>query len=74
MKIPEGYIGLATRCFRGKSWDVPANTDQVSCIGTYLQKTERDPQEEEACYNILQLPDDIWLVILSHLSIRDVAR
>ena len=74
MKVPESYRGLATRCFRGKSWDVDNLAEHGGSIGTYLQLPESGCEEEEYCWNILQLPDDILLSILSYLSILDVGR
>ena len=74
MKIEGSYIGLATRCFRGKSWDLHKKTDYVSSFGSYVQMGESDCRVGETCFNILQLPDDIWLLILSHLQILDVVR
>ena len=71
MKIEGSYIGLATRCFRGKSWDLHRKRDDVS-FGSYVQIGESGCRV--GCFNILQLPDDIWLLILSHLQIVDVVR
>ena len=74
MKVPESYKGLATNCFKGRSWDVDNPSEHVGNIGTYLQLPESGCDEEEYCWNILQLPDDVWLSILSYLSILDVGR
>ena len=71
MKIPESYLDMAVQCFRGRSWDVGEQMDHGGSIGTYLQRPESGCGEEES---ILHLPDDIWLSILSYLSIQDVVR
>ena len=74
MKIQDNYLGLARRYFRGKSWEVTRTKESKMNDGSYLQLVDNDPIEGEKCRNVLQLPDDVWLGILSNLQMIDVVR
>ena len=74
MKTQENYLGLARRYFRGKSWEVNRNKAPENTDGSYLRVVDNDSIEGATHPNVLQLPDDVWLGILSHLQILDVVR
>jgi hypothetical protein len=74
MKIQDNYLGLARRYFRGKSWEVARTKESKMNDGSYLQLVDNDPIEGAGCRHVLQLPDDAWLGILSHLQILDIVR
>eukprot|EP00092_Neocalanus_flemingeri_P078818 GFUD01098104.1.p1 GENE.GFUD01098104.1~~GFUD01098104.1.p1 ORF type:complete len:180 (+),score=58.14 GFUD01098104.1:156-695(+) len=75
MKTQGNYLGLARRYFLGKSWEV-----KMSGSGSYryLPDREEESQTSQTCLsawsNILQLPGDVWLGILSSLQMQDIVR
>jgi hypothetical protein len=74
MKTQDNYLGLARRYFRGKSWEVTRTKECKMNDGSYLQLEDNDPIEGTGCRHVLQLPDDVWLGILSHLQVLEVVR
>ena len=74
MKTQDNYLGLARRYFRGKSWEVARTKESQMKDDSYLKLVDNDPIEGAGCRHVLQLPDDAWLGILSHLQVLDIAR
>jgi hypothetical protein len=71
MKTQDNYLGLARRYFRGKSWEVTRTKESKMNDGSFLQLVDNEPLEGAECRHVLQLPDDAWLGILSHLQVLD---
>ena len=74
MKPQSNYLGLARRYFRVKSWDVKSRKEDKSRTGSYLYLAATEKEMDQGCSNILHLPDEVWLGILSHLQLVDVVR
>ena len=75
MKPQSNYVGLARRYFRRKSWDVKSSVEEESMTGSYLYLAAREKEMDHILFSsILQLPDDIWVGILSYLQLVDVFR
>ena len=74
MKARGQYLNFATQYLRGKSWEVNSQIEKEASRETYLQISNDEQIGGEACCHIIQLPDDVWLGILSHLQLVDVVR
>eukprot|EP00092_Neocalanus_flemingeri_P039226 GFUD01042703.1.p1 GENE.GFUD01042703.1~~GFUD01042703.1.p1 ORF type:complete len:181 (+),score=56.07 GFUD01042703.1:187-729(+) len=76
MTTDRNYLGLARRYFRGKSWEVKIRSSYLPSSYRYLPDREEEEGQTclSACCNILHLPDDVWLGILSSLQILDIVR
>ena len=74
MKAQSHYLSFATKYLGGKSWEVKNQIEHEGSKGTYLQIYNGEQVESETYHHILQLPDDVWLGILSHLQMVDVGR
>ena len=74
MKAQSHYLSFATKYLGGKSWEVKNQIENEGSKGTYLQISDAEQIEGEICRHILQLPDDVWLGILSNLQMVDVVR
>ena len=78
MKSQGNYLGLASRYFRGKYWEVNNRVEDTTNTGSYHTLTESVKEVAQtslsSCSNILQLPDDVLLEIFSYLQILDIVR
>jgi hypothetical protein len=74
MKAQSHYLSFATKYLGGKSWEVKNQIEIEGSKGTYIQIYNGEEVESKTCRHILELPDDVWLGILSHLQMVDVGR
>ena len=77
MKSQGNYLGLASRYFRGKYWEVNNRVEETTNTGSYHSMTDEKEvahTSSSPCSNILKLPDDVWLEIFSYLQVMDIVR